>query len=113
MNVRLLSIAAIIAGTFAYSAQAAEAVAEKPPAASGTAAERKAARVEKRAELKAANKKGEIPKTSEASPAVVATPASGTAAERKAARAAKRAENKELVKKGEIPKTNEAGEVKK
>jgi hypothetical protein len=63
---RLLSIIALTCGLAATGAYAAEAAPDKAPKAEGTKADRKAARTAKRAELKDAAKKGELPKTTEA-----------------------------------------------
>jgi len=119
MNIRqtVLSIAAVLSAMVAIgsSANAAEAVAEKPAAnASGTTHESRSAERKKiRAANKEAVKKGEIPKTGEASAEPAATPSSGTRATRSAERKKIRAANAEANKKGELPKTTEAGEIKK
>jgi len=116
MNIRhvCLAVAAVLSSMVATASFAAEAVAEKAPtAASGsTHATRSAERKKVRAANAEANKKGEIPKTGEASLEPSATPASGTHATRSAERKKVRAANAEANKKGEIPKTNEAGEAK-
>ena len=112
-----LSIVAVLSSMVALgsSVSAAEAVPEKPAAnASGTTHEtRSAERKKNRAALKEANKKGEVPKTGEASATPAAAAASGTHESRSAERKKNRATVKEENKKGEIPKTTEAGEVKK
>ena len=70
MNIRhlCLSVAAVLSAMVAFgsSANAAEAVADKASAASGTHESRSAERKKNRAALKEANKKGELPKTTEA-----------------------------------------------
>ena len=105
LNLRLPLIAAIVSGLMAFSAQAAEATADKAPAKSTmTKEEKAAARAAKRAEAKGTM-------TTKEATAEKAPMAKGTSAERQAARAAKRAEVKEANKAGELPKTNEAGVV--
>jgi hypothetical protein len=109
-----LSIAALVSSLAAlptYAAEASPGPAATP--ASGTHTTRSAERKKNRAERAAANKKGEIPKTTEASTAPAATPASGTHETRSAERKKTRAATAEANKKGEIPSTNTAGEAKK
>ena len=113
MNKQLLSIVAITLSLSIFGALAAEATQDKPAAAQGTSAERKAERAKKRAELAAAQKKGEVPKVAEANQDKPAM-AKGTSAERKAERAKVRAETAKANKEGKIPVTTEAGvETKK
>lgn len=83
----------------------------QPPAKVGTSAERKAARMERRADTKAQAKAGEVPQVGENwgmgknnSP----SPVPGTHESRSAERKEKRAEIKQVVKSGEMPVTNEA-----
>jgi hypothetical protein len=114
MKNRLLSILAMTLGLAVFGANAAEGTpASAPSGPKLTKQERAEASAKRRAEMKAANKKGEVPKiaegTEEKPPA-----AAGTAAERKAERAKKRAEMAKANKEGKMPATTEAGtETKK
>jgi hypothetical protein len=114
MKKHLLSILVAAIGLAMFSAQAAEGdQASAPSGAKPTKEERAAAASKRRAEMTAAQKKGEVPKISEGvqdKPPV----AKGTPAERKAERAAKRAEMAKATKDGKVPVTTEAGvETKK
>ncbi len=114
MNKHLLSSLAITLGLVAFGAQAAEAT--QVPAPSGpklTKAERAEAATQRRADLAAANKKGEVPKVAEGTQDKPMA-AKSTSAERKAERARNRAELAKANKAGKLPVTTEAGtDVKK
>jgi hypothetical protein len=113
MKTRLLSIIALAAGLALGGAYAAEGT--PGPAASGpkpTKEQRAEARKKRQAEMKAAQKKGEVTTGAEAKQDPAAPRKKVTAAT-KAERAAKRAEMTKENKAGEMPATNEAGTVKK
>lgn len=110
MNTRLLSIIALAAGlSIGGVAVAAEATPEV--AASGakpTKAQRAEARKKRQADMKAAQKKGDVPAGAEATQDKAA-PAKKITPEMKAERAAKRAEVTKENKAGTLPVTTEAG----
>jgi hypothetical protein len=114
MKKHLLSIIAITVGLAVFGAQAAEGTpAPVPTGPKLTKEERAEATAKRRADMTAATKKGEAPKTVESTQDKPAA-ATGTRAERKAARAKQRAEMAKASKEGKLPVTTEAGtETKK
>jgi hypothetical protein len=110
MNKQLISAIAL-ACSFAFTGAWAAGQAETNIPASApkvSKEERKAAATERKAEAKAAVKKGETPKAGEASTAPAPAASKVSAAERKAAAKKRRAEAKEATKKGEMPPAGEA-----